>query len=183
MKQRLPGQPRNQIHIQVGDSSRAQPPQIRLNRCPAVQAPARMRLASTNDCTPRLTRFTPAAAIASSIASANCPGAHSTVISASASSGNSARIAANSFASNSGASRLGVPPPRYTVSTRRGSSSSQPRGPSSSAGQVLDHPLHIARMIAGRIHSRSKVAVGALRPAKGDGNVNPERIVRAVASS
>ena len=42
----------------------------------------------------------------------NCPGAHSTVISASASKSNSDRIAPKSRASKSGASRLGVPPPR-----------------------------------------------------------------------
>src|SRR6202034_4562808 len=49
-------------------------------------------------------------------------------------------------------------------------------GPAPCRGDVLNHTLHIACMIARRINPGSKVAVGTLRPAKGDRHVKAERV-------
>jgi len=50
-------------------------------------------------------------------------------------------------------------------------------GPLAGRLQIVDEAVNITRVLAGRINARGKVAVGALRPAKGDGDVEPQRVV------
>jgi hypothetical protein len=83
--------------------------------------PTAFASASTNDCTPKLTRFIPCRNISPSVSSLNCPGAHSSVNSAPAATSNSPRSAANNRRICSALNKLGVPPPKKIVSTRPGS--------------------------------------------------------------
>ncbi len=94
---------------------------------------------STKLCTPRLTRFTPKSRAAASSPSPICPGAASIVISAPASTRNSPRIADITALNCAGSNKLGVPPPKYIVSTRSGSSA----------------PISRARLRADRVSAQS----------------------------
>src|SRR5947209_663009 len=96
-------------------------PRLESGLCPVgdlvpVEA-RRLELAArpSNPCTPRLSRLTPPCSQASSLASSVLPGLASSVTSASGSTSKVERIWLSTIAISSGGSRLGVPPPRYTV--------------------------------------------------------------------
>jgi hypothetical protein len=151
--------------------------QVRLNRFVRLcNRPLACASLSTNDCTPRLTRFTPAATIASRVASASCPGAHSMVISASASRSNSARRPQRARSRSGSPAATAFPRPD-TPYPRAAGAPLPSLGPGfCRSSQVLDQPLDIALVIRRRITRRREVAIGALRPAKGDGNVDSQRV-------
>ena len=50
-------------------------------------------------------------------------------------------------------------------------------GPHAGRLEIADEAADITRVLAGRINARGEVAVGALRPAKGDGDIDPKRVV------
>ena len=71
-----------------------------------------------NVCTPRLTRDTPAAANWAASPGRHARGSSSMAISASAAMSNASRSAAMTRASTGAASALGLPPPKFTATTR-----------------------------------------------------------------
>ena len=129
---------------------------------------------STKLCTPRLTRFTPSRIASSSRPSAICPGAASSVISASCSTANSLASAAKICCSCSGSSRLGVPPPKYTVSTARG----RPASRLAALASVRSISAHSRRTYSatrsGRRDPRREVTEAALRTAERHAHIHTE---------
>ena len=75
------------------------------------------RARGSNPCTPRLRRLTPPSSQAAILASSVLAGLASSVISASGATLNVVRMKRSSRPASSAGSRLGVPPPRYTVSS------------------------------------------------------------------
>ena len=117
----------------------------------------RSRVASTDstaDCIPKLTRVKPASRSAARSQAATLSGLASVVTSAPGASPNSAAIAASTDASSPGPSRVGVPPPKNTVSTGRSRSPSTRRACRTSA---IAASAYVAREAPGWSPSSSAV--------------------------
>src|SRR5579884_1488714 len=94
---------------------------ISSSTCVAVWVrPVALISCATKDCTPKLTRLIPSERQAAALSRVTVPGAASIVASFQGTPGRRPKILPNS----SGSSRLGVPPPKYTVSGGSGHGSS-----------------------------------------------------------
>ena len=109
-------QPQHQVEADVVEAGRTDLAHRLARARAAVRPPEPLQLLVVSDCTPRLTRLTPASRKPRIRSTVTVSGFVSSVTSASAATSNDSRHAAISAAISSGSSSDGVPPPKKIVS-------------------------------------------------------------------
>ena len=170
-------QPGNQVQVQVGNAGRAQPAQVVHDHCPRVQPPAHPRLAVDERLhtqahavnalrRQRFQRAIPQLARRALHRNLGVRLPHKLRPQRCKQTRNQSR---RQQAGRSAAQVDCIHPPRQTHP--------HSRSPRPCRCHVLDDPVHIALVVARRIDSRRKVAIGALGAAKRNRDVEAEPVV------
>ncbi len=159
---RLPGQPGNQIQIQVGNPRRAQPPHVLLNHSAVVKTAADLRLAVDERLhahahaihadgrhrAERLARDLPRRAFHGDLRIR---------LQIELRANRRKKLGEQCRRKQTGRSAAEV---NRVYGARQ--LEAHASSPISGCGQILNHPVHVAHMLACRVHPRGEVAIGAL---------------------